>query len=573
MSIIIALLSIILPGYFLSLALLKKTGLPMFEIFWIGIIFGLVFPPTLIWLESYLIPYLHFFTFTETLYNIDVVVLTIAGIALCAWQGIITKDSLNSLIGNVSPREAFSSDYKQRIVELRKKISRMNIDMAIIKRHEAEEESLRSKQQEEINMIKSEDRPRIREMHEEEERKLVAEHESEERELISSGMSSNITSKNAMWAILTIFMLLAFLSRMMSISISPRFFEFDPYFDMQSTEYILVHGYQLLFDHSAWPSIVNGTIHRIQPIVPYLEAYWYQLAATPVQLTATSVNTTLLSLVSAIYPPITAALLVFVIFMFLYHEYGEFPALVGAALGTAMPVLITTFIAGEQLLQPWGIFSLFFFYAAYLLAANNPREDRFSILAGIAFASTFLGAHYYTVDAGVLAIYIGIQGIIHVLKKENTRSFFRMNAVVLGTIVLFYALYSPYTATLTERIPAILGLPVIISFPLAALLFVYLTENVPRLLKSRGIVREVNLMLYLEMLVAFAAVAAFLILFTPIGKPFQAYYTLSTHFTTPSIPLFMTVQEYAPTGFNFDFGSAGFGIIGLSIAGVSILVW
>ena len=113
---------------------------------------------------------------------------------------------------------------------------------------------------------------------------------------------------------------------------------------------------------------------------------------------------------SSFYPPITAALLVFIVFMFLYHEYGEKPALIGAALAAAMPTLITTFIAGEQLVEPWGIFAMFFFYAAYLLAVQNLKDKRFAILAGIAFASTFLGAHYYTVDAGVLAVYIVLQG-------------------------------------------------------------------------------------------------------------------------------------------------------------------
>ena len=46
-----------------------------------------------------------------------------------------------------------------------------------------------------------------------------------------------------------------------------------------------------------------------------------------------------------------------------------------------MPALITTFIAGEQLLEPWGIFAMCFFYATYLLAVNNPKEYRYTILA------------------------------------------------------------------------------------------------------------------------------------------------------------------------------------------------
>jgi hypothetical protein len=78
---------------------------------------------------------------------------------------------------------------------------------------------------------------------------------------------------------------------------------------------------------------------------------------------------------------------------------------------------------------------------------------------------------------------------------------------------------------------------------------------------------------YYVWLVVLVLVALLLTLFTSLGNPIRAYISLSTHFTTPSIPLFMTVQEYAPTGFNYDFGSAGFGIIGNSLFGVDIIVW
>ncbi len=54
-------------------------------------------------------------------------------------------------------------------------------------------------------------------------------------------------------------MLITFATRMLSIGITPKFFEFDPYFDMQSTEFLLIHGYQWLYDHSAWPTAAMGT--------------------------------------------------------------------------------------------------------------------------------------------------------------------------------------------------------------------------------------------------------------------------------------------------------------------------
>ncbi|MHB1829969.1 MAG: hypothetical protein ACYCO0_01105 [Candidatus Micrarchaeaceae archaeon] len=578
-SLVIGLLSIIVPGFFLALALLKKTDLPMFEIIAIGFIFGLIFPPTMIWLESYLIPLSSAFAFSNGLYNINVVILTIIGIVLSYQQGVLRLEMPSFLSGSrLSIKQEVERDYRKRLSELRKRASELNIDIKIIREHEKEELNLVREHAEELELLGNagaEEKKHIIESHNEEERKLFEEHESEEKRMLDSqnhDSSKRKPKSNLVWIALFAIMVLTFGTRMMSIAVSPTYFQFDPYFDMISTQYILTYGQQLLYDHAAWPSLANGTIHRIQPIVPYLEAYWYNLAgANP---NSAAINTNLLALVSSYYPPIIAALLVFAVFMFLYHDYGEFPAIIGAGLAAVMPVLITTFVSGNQLLEPWGIFALFFFYAAYILAVNNPKEKRFAVLAGIAFASNFLGAHYYTVPAAILSFYIVLQGLINVFRREDTKDFFKSNIIMLAIITLFYAVYGPYGATLTARTPNILGIPVIVSFPILALVFVALFEYIPRIAKENKIIKNLNPMLYAEWLVALIIIAILAIIFTPLGHPFHQYIALSVHFTTPSTPLFMTVQEYAPTGFfSFNFGSGGFGIIGESIGGVSIIVW
>ena len=227
---------------------------------------------------------------------------------------------------------------------------------------------------------------------------------------------------------------------------------------MLSAQSILTFGHQLLYSPSAWPTIPTGTIMRIQPIVPYLEAYWYSLANSFGPHLSTF-STSLMSYVGGVYPPITAALLVFVIFMLLYHEYDKYIALIGASLVATMPVIFSTFVAGEQLLEPWGIFTLFFFFAAYMLAVKNMKSKR---------------------------------------------------------------------------------------------------------LDSKT---------YLEWIVLLIIIVGLVMLLTPIGKPLTAYINLSEKFTTPSSPLFMTVQEFIPTGLAYNFAAQGFGIIGTSIGGLPLLVW
>lgn len=570
LSAIIAFLSIIIPGFFLAYALLRKTKLNMIEITVIGFMFGLIFPPTLTWFESYLMNYVHVFSFSSSLYAANVVILTIIGIALCIQQGLIRLDFINPLPAGKAEAEA-NAVYTQRIAQLRQKLSDLDIDTDLIKKHQQEEEELAKRHAEEksrSHSLPAEERARLETLRLEEERKLVEEHEREERLLIQ-GKSKGISRKQMIWGLMIFLMVFTFATRMFSIGTAPHFFEFDPYFDMQSTEFLLIHGYQWLYDHSAWPTALNGTPHRIEPIVPYLEAYWYQISNPP----ANQIDQTLLSNVSSIYPPIVAALLVFIVFMFLYHIYGEYPAIIGAALATAMPALITTFIAGEQLLEPWGIFGMFFFYAAYLLAVQNPKETRFAILAGVAFAASFLGAHYYTVIAGVFAIYIALQGVIDVLRKKEMRDFYKMNAIIIGIIAFFYVIFDPYNTVLTNKIPGVLGVPIIVSFPLLALFLVFLLERVPILAKKRGIIPKVDLTTNITWLAVLGIIALLLILFTPLGTSVDRYLALSTHYTTPSIALFMTVQEYAPTGFNFNFGASGFGPIGASAFGVNAIVW
>ena len=86
-TILVAFLSIFVPGVLLSFALLRKTELHAFEITVIGIIFGLIGPPTLTWLESYLMDYIHFFTFSLGLFEVNALLLTVVGAVLCYWQG------------------------------------------------------------------------------------------------------------------------------------------------------------------------------------------------------------------------------------------------------------------------------------------------------------------------------------------------------------------------------------------------------------------------------------------------------------------------------------------------------
>ena len=470
---------------------------------------------------------------------------------------------------------------KGNLGSIRSRLNRFSRGKEIVRLHIQEESGLATKHNSELNAISSlsqEERSKIESMHRGSMEQLREEHLNEESVLLQDLESSRGPVSTVLkppwwvWAILLALMLVTFYTRMQSIVIAPKFFEFDPYFDMIDTHYILTYGHQLLLDPSAWPVVAAGTNHRLQPLVPYLEAFWYDLV-NKFQYHKAAFSTSLMSYVGSIYPPITAALLVFVIFVLLYHEYDEKIGLIGAALTATMPVLFTTFIAGEQLVEPWGIFALFFFFATYMLAIRNKKDKRLAMLAGIAFASNFLGAHYYTVTVGVLAAYIIAEGIIDVLRKESLTDFYKMNAIVLAIIILFYVLYAPYQATLQSNLSSILGIPIVIAAPLFALIFVAVFDFVPKLLAKRKLViKEANTTTNIAFIILLIVIALVVVLFTKVGTPIKSYINLSARFTTPSKPLFMTVQEYIPTGLFYDFGGQGFGAIGAGTLGVPVLV-
>ena len=490
-TILVAFLSILVPGVLLSFALLRKTELHAFEITVIGVIFGLIGPATLTWLESYLMDYIHFFSFSLTLFAVNVLFLTLVGLVLCYTEGVF-KDFKALIAGKP---KANPSRNETVVEDARQILSMMPKGEAIVSRHIDEEKALHSKQQEEMRLasgLTKEEKDKISALHTEDQNRLLEEHMREEQLLLKDIQPVTTPAKEskksdkmwAVWTVLLIIMILSFATRMFNISVAPKFFEFDPYFDMLNTESVITYGYQVLLSPSAWPGVAAGTVLRVEPLIPYLEAYWYDLANVLGPHYATF-NTNLMSYVGSFYPPITAALLVFVVFQLLYHEYDEKIGLIGAALAMMMPVLYTTFIAGEQLLEPWGIFALFFFLASYLLAVRNPKDKRLAILAGIAFASNFLGAHYYTVTTGILAAYIVLQGIIGITRKENLKDFYTMNAWVLAIIIIFYAVYNPYSSTLANRIPNLLDIPVIVAFPLFSLLFVVVAEYLSNMLAPK----------------------------------------------------------------------------------------
>ena len=88
-SVLIAFLSLFVPGVLLSFVLLRKTELHTFEVVFIGFIFGLIAPAAMTWMESYLINYIHFFSFSLALFELNALILTMIGLVLAYREGML----------------------------------------------------------------------------------------------------------------------------------------------------------------------------------------------------------------------------------------------------------------------------------------------------------------------------------------------------------------------------------------------------------------------------------------------------------------------------------------------------
>ena len=176
----------------------------------------------------------------------------------------------------------------------------------VILKHQEEERALKSRQQSEFATatFKADEKQIMLYSHKDALARLMKGHLSEERALAESLQGARYRDSKPhwiIWVVLLILIMLTFYTRILNISIAPKFFEFDPYFDMIDTHYILTYGHQLLLDPSAWPVVAAGTNHRIEPIVPYLEAYWYSLA-NQIKFHYSTFNTNLMAYVGSIYP-------------------------------------------------------------------------------------------------------------------------------------------------------------------------------------------------------------------------------------------------------------------------------
>ncbi|MEM3399970.1 MAG: hypothetical protein QXP42_03995 [Candidatus Micrarchaeia archaeon] len=373
----------------------------------------------------------------------------------------------------------------------------------------------------------------------------------------------------AVWVILAIIVFSAFWVG--SQSAGPDFYEFDPYYYDMVTQEILTLGEVPV--HDDWAYYPHPDSHRNQPLLHYLEAYWYSIyTGYPSQVFSNiGYDNLLLATIAGMYPPVVAALICFFVFVLIAEEYGRKFGLAAAALVASTPRIVEKLAAGESEQTPWGMFGAFFFYSSYALAVKH-RDLRLSLLAAIAFASVTLGSKSDLIVYLVLAGYITYQSIINFMKGKLDRRFLEINAVIILFGMTAQSLVELYINSENPKIPTD---PIAVSAALAfSCVLYYAQQNIGRvddLVKK--IDKESAEAGIFELLFSFGtragvlitilgvSFAVFAISFIPsfpvqIGPILISYLTRAAAFAKPTSALMKTVAEEtaSPSEFSWAFG-------------------
>ncbi len=171
-----------------------------------------------------------------------------------------------------------------------------------------------------------------------------------------------------------------------STSASYNFFEFDPIYYDHLSEILLTQGQFPAHSYEVyWPL---GRDIRGYPIVHYITVGWMHAATALGGLEPTK---HFIVAVSQLYPPLLAMFMCFLAWLMFKELFSEIVGLVAAAVFAFMPQLIKKLAAGVSELQPFGLFSVVFIFAAYALYLKH-RDLRFAALAALGVFAAVIGS-------------------------------------------------------------------------------------------------------------------------------------------------------------------------------------
>ncbi|MFH0835433.1 MAG: STT3 domain-containing protein, partial [Candidatus Micrarchaeota archaeon] len=307
---------------------------------------------------------------------------------------------------------------------------------------------------------------------------------------------------------------------------SSNFFEFDPYYYNKLAEKVVLHGSVDLYSpESYYP---NQAFQHFAPLTYYTVSSWYSLYRLVLGL-AYSKDTLILA--AGFYPPLVAALSCFLAFVIVREEYDKYLALIPAAMLAYTPQILVKTAAGVSEQQPWGMFSVAFVFAAYLLAIGR-KSWRLAILSGIAAVAAVLGSQQYIWPLAAVAAYIVLRALLDFIAGRMDEQAQMISGVFIGFVVLSSLVLSSYqNGVLTPYINSPLLL-IVSAYAFSLALF--------------GLSKFVSFSSAKERVTWGAAAIALtlvVVMLSPLRDVTLGYLSMVTSFAKSVAPLGFTIQE------------------------------
>jgi len=340
-------------------------------------------------------------------------------------------------------------------------------------------------------------------------------------------------------------------------SYSPVFQELDPYYYTYTAYQILTAGYNPINDQTAWFPEVTVS-HRSIPEISYLESIWYSLYSQ-----GGKADNMLLADIASMYPPAAAVLSVFFIYLLVSWASKKEWGVIAAGIASFVPVFIYKLSAGEQEVQPYAFFALFFFYAMYALAMKKKdirlpsmadmslgKDAIYPVLAGLAFAALALGSSSQILAIASLILFIMAQALLFFFRDDDTKE---LNHLLLSNSIVFLIgplIGSAFLKAYFETGALSFSLAVASAIPLLfAGVLIFIKQKVPQRTNQTAI------------LGALIIIGLALYAFTPIGDLVKNVGRAGFEIAKYNAPLDRTIAEQGTAG--ADFGSQ-IGFIGQS---------
>lgn len=308
---------------------------------------------------------------------------------------------------------------------------------------------------------------------------------------------------------LILILLFAFFIRLQTLS--SFYYEFDPYWYGEITQFLINDGSIPVYDDLAYVAddFAAGKGHRTLTQPHFLTSIFFVL------IEGETYSNTINSFIMNLYPPILGVLICFVAYFLFKEMYGEHLGLVAAIIFSVAPVLIQRFMSGGAEQLPWGL-AFGFFGIVFLYFASIFKDRKMYIPYIIMVVGSMLGSKAGMIPLVIGVFYLSILSVKNFIDKTPEKRNYEILGLLFGTLLVLTMIhYSYINVNFINALSDVRLLFVLIGF-VFCLIFYYMSD-IFTFIKSKF-----NFNITELQLISSVVVITLLFLFT-LGYPITQY--------------------------------------------------